>query len=68
MEIGKFEQEKDEKNVEEIERFFKEYGIGTNENLEQIPSIDYSYFFYNEKYEETKTIRLSNSTTPMACY
>ncbi|MBM6759836.1 hypothetical protein [Bacteroides mediterraneensis] len=68
MEMTDLEQQEIKKTDEEVERFFKEYGIEENKNAEQTLLTSYPYFFYNEKFEETITIRLSNSTTPIACY
>ena len=51
----------------EARQFYESNGIemAKNPNAGYFPV--YPYFSLNEKVE-TKTIKLSNSTTPMACY
>lgn len=52
--------------AKDVERLYEEYGI-------EIEKMDFSKTilpFYDmfAKKEEAKTIKLSNSTTPLACY
>lgn len=54
--------EKQKKNkIKEVERIYKEYEVEVRRNMN-------SRFNDNSLQEEVKTIRLSNSTTPLACY
>lgn len=58
--MKELEKQKNNK-IKEVERIYKEYEVEVRRNLN-------SRFNDNSLQEEVKTIRLSNSTTPLACY
>lgn len=60
MNMKDLEKQKNNK-IKEVERIYKEYEIEVRRNMN-------SRFNDNSLQEEVKTIRLSNSTTPLACY
>lgn len=60
MKMKELEKQKNNK-IKEVERIYKEYEVEVRRNLN-------SRFNDNSLQEDVKTIRLSNSTTPLACY
>lgn len=55
--------------INEVEYFYKKYKLEINKETEFPFSIsEFPFYSFEENNKETKTIRLSNSTTPMACY
>ena len=51
----------------EAKRFYEDYHVELDKESNPIYYPVYPYFSSNEEIE-TKTVKLSNSTTPMACY
>lgn len=66
MAAEKLEQLKSEKE-REAQMFYEKNSIEVSESPNIDYGLSYQYFLLSEK-TEIKTIKLSNSTTPMACY
>lgn len=66
MTADRFEQIRIDKE-NEARKFYESYNIETDENFNVDTWVSYPYFSTNEIIEP-KTIKLSNSTIPIACY
>lgn len=66
MNEDRFEQLKSSKE-KEAQKFYEVYHVEFDKGTNPVYYPVYPYFCSNEEVEK-KTVKLSNSTTPMACY
>lgn len=55
-----------QKKIQEAEELYRKYNIEVQKEIQFIPS--WPAFSPTEEHKETKTIKLSNSTTSMVCF